>query len=188
MTRAAAGLAFDYSRSPIVGEHRHSALSVRIAPDPSSEEPSIADVRDFAHAPGPGTRAVDVPIHRRGQDGPERLLDLLGSSHVLLLFDGRAATEEGWRNLERIGAEVARRFGDEVRAHVVTPYARQPAGLRWEGSLILDESFELHHRYGAGAECLYLFRPDGYVGFRAQRAEAEPLLAHLARVLVPRAQ
>ena len=37
-------------------------------------------------------------------------------------------------------------------------------------------------RYGARAGCLYLVRPDGYVGFRAQPVDPEALLAYLDRL------
>ena len=42
----------------------------------------------------------------------------------------------------------------------------------------------MHRRYGAGSECLYLVRPDGYVGFRSQPAEWKPLEEHIASLLV----
>jgi hypothetical protein len=44
---------------------------------------------------------------------------------------------------------------------------------------LLDGSGSLHELYGASAESLYLVRPDGYVGFRGQPAEAESLIEYL---------
>jgi hypothetical protein len=40
-------------------------------------------------------------------------------------------------------------------------------------------------RYGADAECLYLVRPDKYVGFRAQPAEQDSLEDYLRRIFLP---
>ncbi len=37
--------------------------------------------------------------------------------------------------------------------------------------------------YGARYECLYLVRPDGYVGFRSQPVETVPLRDYLVRIL-----
>ncbi|WP_416667757.1 hypothetical protein [Egbenema bharatensis] len=44
--------------------------------------------------------------------------------------------------------------------------------------MLLDPQQDLHQQYGAAAESLYLIRPDGYIGFRSQPIEAEPLLQY----------
>jgi hypothetical protein len=103
---------------------------------------------------------------------------------VLLLFDGRAATERGYRSFEAIETRVAARFGDLVQSHVVTPRERPPESLRFRGRVLLDPERRVHHRYGAGAECLYLLRPDGYIGHRCQPADEGRLLAHLEHTLL----
>jgi hypothetical protein len=55
--------------------------------------------------------------------------------------------------------------------------------------LVLDPDAGAHGRYGAAAESLYLVRPDGYVAFRSQPADATPVLDHLASMLgVPAAR
>ena len=45
---------------------------------------------------------------------------------------------------------------------------------------------DLQRRYGAQSECVYLVRPDLYIGFRSQRANGEALDAHLSSILVER--
>ena len=65
---------------------------------------------------------------------------------------------------------------------MVVPYATKPPELRWDGSLVLDASGALHERYGARSECVYLVRPDGYVGYRGQPADEERLFAYLATI------
>ena len=49
-------------------------------------------------------------------------------------------------------------------------------------SELLDPDGRTHRRYGATAEALYLVRPDGHVGLRAQPASEEVLLRYLGRV------
>ena len=110
---------------------------------------------------------------------------LTDTKHVLFLFDGVGDTAEGYKNLTDIATAVTERYGERIKPVAVVPHGKLPAGLSWDGLLVLDASHALHDRYGAGAECLYWIRPDGYVGFRAQPAHLEPLLAHLERVLVP---
>lgn len=77
---------------------------------------------------------------------------------------------------------MQRRFADVIAVHVVVPGAERPAALDWSGSVLSDVDGDLEERYGAQAECLYLVRPDLYVGFRSQPADEEALLAHLNRI------
>ena len=50
--------------------------------------------------------------------------------------------------------------------------------------MVLDATGAVHERYGARSECLYLVRPDGYVGYRSQPADGDKLLAYLERIFV----
>ncbi len=52
--------------------------------------------------------------------------------------------------------------------------------------MIHDPHGAAHRRYGAGSECLFLVRPDGYVGYRSQPALLDPLMEYLGRVLLRR--
>ena len=50
--------------------------------------------------------------------------------------------------------------------------------------MILDHLGELHHRFGARGSCLYLIRPDGYLGYRAMPPDAGKLAHYLGRIFV----
>ena len=50
------------------------------------------------------------------------------------------------------------------------------------GSLLFDPEWDLHYRYGAAAECVYLVRPDGYIGYRSQPADGTKLDAYLKTI------
>jgi len=54
----------------------------------------------------------------------------------------------------------------------------------WPGQVLLDADGPVHERYGARSECLYLVRPDGYVGYRCQPADPDQLIAYLERIFV----
>lgn len=131
----------------------------------------------FSAAPHAGDRAPDVGL------GERRLHDLLrGTHHTLLLFDGAAPTPAGYRTLLRAAAEVEAAWGGRVRPRLVVPRAEAPPELAESATwTLLDPDGALHARYGAGAECLYLIRPDGYVGYRAQPIDVDRLRAELAR-------
>jgi hypothetical protein len=66
----------------------------------------------------------------------------------------------------------------------VVPHATAPRALEWDGSVLLDGHRALHRRYGAGSECLYVIRPDGYIGYRSQPAQVDPVMGYLSTIFV----
>jgi 2-polyprenyl-6-methoxyphenol hydroxylase-like FAD-dependent oxidoreductase len=185
LTRNVAELSLTYEKSPIVGEHHASLFSARLGADSAAEEPNLVSWRKFELAPGAGDRAPDANLVLPERNEPVRLFELVdGRFHTLLLFDGRAASEKGYEKLGAIAREVRRRYDAFVKIHVIVPRRDRPPSLAWDGSLLLDPEGDAEDRYGASAECSYLIRPDLYVGFRSQPAEAANLLAYLARIFV----
>jgi len=184
LTRAVSGLVVNYRRSPIVAEYRAGLLDTVMGDAAAAETPRVSDWRDFGAAPAAGDHAPDGPVFPPGGDASARLFELLRTPrHTLLLFDGRAATAAGYRNLAEIARRVRDRYRDLVVAHIVVPRDAPPQGLAWDGSVLLDPEGDLHHRYGAGSESLYLIRPDGYVGYRSQPADGERFFPYLDSIL-----
>jgi hypothetical protein len=70
-----------------------------------------------------------------------------------------------------------------VKTWIIVPRRSRPAELAGDDPVLLDPKAALHRRYGAGSECLYLLRPDGYVGFRSQPASWKALEEHLSQIL-----
>lgn len=185
LTRAVSGLVLNYRRSPIVAEHRAGLLDTVMGHPAAAETPHVSEWRDFGAAPGAGDHAPDGPVFLPTSDAPGRLCEVLRTPrHTLLLFDGRAATATGYRNLAEIARRVGDRYRDLIAAHIVVPRDAPPQELPWDGSILLDPEGDLHHRYGAGSESLYLIRPDGYVGYRSQPAEGDRLFAYLGSILI----
>ncbi|MBI3725951.1 FAD-dependent monooxygenase [bacterium] len=181
IARTVSGVALSYANSPIVGEHR-SLLHATVTREKGSE-PSLGDWLDFGSGPGPGSRALDAHVSVPASDEPRRLFRVLrGTRHSLLLFVGARSTESG--HLEEIARSIERTHGDLVSPHLVVHAGSPPTPFG--GSTIVDRTSELHHRYGAGSECLYLVRPDGYIGYRSQPALERGLRAHLDAVFLPR--
>jgi len=52
--------------------------------------------------------------------------------------------------------------------------------------LLVDTESAFRLTYGARGACLYLIRPDGYVGYRAAPADAQRLNRYLSRIFAPR--
>ncbi len=97
-------------------------------------------------------------------------------------FDGAVATAAGYANLGEIAASIHSRYSEYITTHIVILSGEPPKTLEWTGSILLDPEGSLDDRYGAGSECLYLIRPDGYVGYRAQPADGAKLRAHLDHI------
>ncbi len=179
-------LAVGYEDSPIVEERVGSLLATRLGRVEAAESPNVGSRLSFGAGPKPGARAVDAACSlSRGGGAPEptRLSRLLGGGFTLLLFDGRAATYEGYASLVSIARRAREAHGELVAPLIVTPTATRPRAIGDELPVLLDEHGELEARYGARSECLYLIRPDLYVSFRSQPANGDALAAHLARVL-----
>jgi 2-polyprenyl-6-methoxyphenol hydroxylase-like FAD-dependent oxidoreductase len=176
--RVASMTEVNYRGSPIVRQDRPSLWHANVVSS-TTEAPSIADWAAFGDGPLPGDRAPDAAV------GERRLFEIFrGTRHTLLLFDGAAATPEGYANLARIAREVGERWRELVLVHVIVPAGSPPRELTLERSILLDSQSEAHRRYGARSECLYLVRPDGYVAYRCQPADGERLSAYLASIFV----
>ena len=163
-----------YRHSAITCEVRTALLDTTMAFD-GTETPTVADWRAFGAAPQAGDRAIDGWLANG-----LRLYELVaGTQHTLLLFDG-ATTGDGYDNLGQIARAVTERYGHVIQVCVVLAGTDQPEALDWDGLVVSDGDRELHQRYGAGSECLYVIRPDNYVGYRSQPADQAALFDWLA--------
>ena len=181
--RAAAilgGLALDYRSSPAVAEHVAPLLPAR----PPPRRGRADRPRDLRSGPRPRRpRRRPRALHPlAGQAAPLQILQ--GTVHTLLLFTSHAASPDGHRALARLARAVRARYGEVVHTLIVTPGAEPPASLDWDGSPLRDPGAELHTRFGARAECAYLVRPDGYVGYRSQPADQDRLISYLEGIFV----
>lgn len=166
-----------YPKSPIVGQDQVSLWSVPL--NGGGENPSLSDWIHFGDGPAPGSRVPDVLI------GEKTVFEVLrGTRHTLFCFDGAARTEEGYHRLGQIIQQVKSRLGDGIEGYVVVPFAERPEALSVDVPVLLDAEGELHRRFGARSECLYLIRPDGYVAYRCQPADEHRFSAYLDRLFV----
>jgi 2-polyprenyl-6-methoxyphenol hydroxylase-like FAD-dependent oxidoreductase len=171
--------------SPIVGEHHQSVAEWRTALVRHEPHPGLFDCWDFGKGPHPGERAPDAQGLKDGATVPQRLhQDWMGDHrHQLLVFTGRQPAPERIRQLAELAARVQADSGELIRSRLI-----QPADVPGLNGGLIDHDGEAHHFYGARYECLYLIRPDGYVGFRSQPAEQGPLREYLRRILLSAAR
>ena len=174
----------NYRKSPIVEEKQPPLLPKSSHEDPGAEHLGLSERLAFRRGPRAGDLAPDAPVLKKGR--PTRLRRVLGGSgHSLLVFAGLAATPQDYDRSKLTVEEGERKYGDRVDTHVVFPGEEVPEIVGDHSSVLLDPGGVCHRRYGARAGCLYLVRPDGYVGFRAQPVDPGALLVYLDRLYEP---
>ncbi|QRN98614.1 FAD-dependent monooxygenase [Archangium violaceum] len=163
MTRFVSQLAIHYRRSPLSTE--------RIWGD------EAGGVR-LEEGPAPGAYVPELPV--KGE-GVTRLHEVLrGPHHTLLLFTGLEPEAKVRSELVALARRLEAAYGSLLRARVVVAGEGTPAPY-----VLADEGGAVHRRFGAGAECFYLIRPDGYVGHRERPIEQKRLEAELTRRMGP---
>ncbi|HEY8517317.1 MAG TPA: FAD-dependent monooxygenase [Candidatus Binatia bacterium] len=136
----------------------------------------------LAAGPRPGDRAPDAGgLVRDWVATPLRIADLVRRpEHVLLLCFGADAKEDDFTRVAALADRLRERFADEIAIWgIAQPGARAVELERFP--LLRDASGEFAEKYGARGTCLYLVRPDRYVGFRCDRHDLAALERALAR-------
>jgi len=108
---------------------------------------------------------------------------LRGTRHHLVLFAGALATGETHRRLQALADATMHAYPDRIEPHLIVPH-ELPDDLAGKGEILLDPRSELHHRYGARSACLYVIRPDGYIGFRGQPPDPEALKSYFTQIFL----
>jgi len=180
LARRVSELDVQYCDSPVVAEHRQTTAEWLQALAADQPHPGLGDCWDFHHGPHPGERAPDAQGLKEAAGQPKRLYEhwIGDGRHQLLAFAGRQPSPQRLAALQQLAQGIEHDFAGVIRARVVCQEAPSlPA------SSLIDAEGDAHRQYGARYECMYLIRPDAYVGFRAQAAEARPLREYLSRVL-----
>lgn len=180
ISREMAELSVSYSHSPIVGESRPGwfrATAVEGATGFNANE-------SFRRGPKPGDRLPDVVLAQSDPTSglPMRLSDVafreaLGPDlddadarprHVLLVFQG-LRPESGAFRVDFLAEEfIPPHLAGRIRPILVEPRTPVEDSPAWRGERLSDPTNALHRRFGAEGACLFLIRPDGYIGFRAR--------------------
>ena len=142
----------------------------------------LAEDGGGSRGPVPGERAPDAVAVRLSDCATVRLFELLRGTHwLLLLFGGEQVTVRDLTLLVQLQQHVNDRFGARVHAYLVV--TEKVTATAPERTLVDHEHF-LHDSYGVHSPCLYLIRPDDYVGFRGNIGDEARLFAYLNRLLI----
>ncbi len=187
-------LSCHYRNSPIVSEweagsrfHRHQA-----------RHSDLSECPRFSAGPQAGDRAPDavivVPHARNGSRTPTLYSLFDPTRYTLLLFEGTHTAIEGTgrsdavdsredaSGLEAVARGVAETPNCAVRSFIVRTREGKAGTDGKNSTIIEDTDGMIHHRYAARGQCLYLIRPDGYIGYRSEPADAKRLLERLSVV------
>ena len=147
---------------------RAASITAARAASPQGRTPAPGDRREAGHSSWPPHHAVRsaARLARPGSCSPADSGGIDGDRWGALARSFPAS----WRELLKVCF---------VAAHLESI----PPDLDLNGELIADPERVLHDRYGADKECLYLVRPDGYVGYRAQPATASAFHEYMVSVL-----
>jgi 2-polyprenyl-6-methoxyphenol hydroxylase-like FAD-dependent oxidoreductase len=160
-----------------------SELGIQYRASPLSCDDRRVTARRGAHIAA-GDRAPDAALTIAPSGAATRLFAVCrGTRHCLLLYAGDAggAADSG-RALDEIGAMVRRAYPDLIDVFTVAP----TAGIGGETKVLVDGDGALRDAYAVRAPAAVLIRPDGYIGYYGQPADADRLRAHLATYLRPR--
>jgi hypothetical protein len=145
---------------------------------------SLLGWHDFGAGPRAGDRAADARLMLcPGRESVRFFQRLRGTTHHLVLFAGALATGETHRRLQALADATMHAYPDRIEPHLIVPHGL-PEDLVGKGEILLDPRGELHHRYGARSACLYVVRPDGYIGFRSQPPDPEGLRSYLTQIFL----
>lgn len=133
--------------------------------------------------PRPGDRAPDGHLLSHPENRTTRLFELIREPrHHLFLLEGQPSSPTR-KTLYEQADEIASRYVGLIEPRVILRGTADAGKQVW-----LDVNGAVHRRYGAEQSCLYLIRPDGYIGYRSPTLDGEALRGYLSEVLVPPAQ
>lgn len=138
-----------------------------------------------SNGPAAGDRMLDGAVVVLPGKTTLPLREVLRGTHwSLLLFTGRDGAGNHLAELEGIASKVGAAYPETVKPYLVA--GGFPLSITESDAVpvLADPMNQLHDHYGVKHACLYLIRPDTYVGFRGAFEDAGALLEYLKRTLI----
>ncbi len=148
----------------------------------SYHKSSISEDHSGSRGPQAGDRAPDATMVRLPDRATVRLFQVLhGTQWNLLLFSGKKPNSSIEALLTQLADQITTQYPQTLKAHYVTTALAEEQPQR---SILVDHLEYLHDKYGVEQPCLYLIRPDWYIGFRGSIDLIGELRSYLSRILV----
>jgi len=97
------------------------------------------------------------------------------TKYVLLLFTGKEPNQQTYNKLSNIRDTILTSYNQTICVHIISTQTNKD----YLKDLLFDSDGTIHDLYGANKDCLYLIRPDGYIGYRNSQANLDLLIAYL---------
>jgi len=168
-----------------LGQISELAINYRKSPLVSEYVANFTGRMHLDHGPRAGDRAPEARPLQLADGSVTRLFEVLrktNSGHTLLLLAGATPTSETWQRMTAVTTMIAERYSELVQVYcVVGDKSDLPVDKEIAGQVLVDVAGVLRKSYGGESDCLYLIRPDGYIGYRSHPIEATHLLEYLQR-------
>ncbi len=154
---------------------RGSELDINYRSSPLSEQHD-----HVSSGPEAGDRAPDGQLLDRSEQSTSVFAHFRTPHFRLLLFQGLSSPADV-ADLALLGQRLQDASGGLVRACLIVGPQDATHVTADDLTLLRDPEHGTHMTYGASSSCLYLVRPDGYVGFRSRTADESKLIDYLRR-------
>jgi 2-polyprenyl-6-methoxyphenol hydroxylase-like FAD-dependent oxidoreductase len=130
-----------------------------------------------------GDRAPDGSVTVFPNKINTSLFDLLrGTRFTALIFCGINSDLKSCRNLVNIARAIQDKYSQNINVYLILASSIIFDDLDSYDFMLLDSDNNLHYKYKARSNCLYLVRPDGYIGFRSQPLNTKYLENYLSKI------
>lgn len=141
----------------------------------------ISEDHGGSRGPQAGERAPDATVVTLSNRATVRLFQVLnGTQWNLLLFFGRNPDTNTEAQLKHLATQITTQYQHLVRVHYISILSTE---AQPQMSVLVDHLEYAHDKYGVDKACLYLIRPDWYIGFRGSLTDSEKLLTYLSQIL-----
>ncbi|WP_131782142.1 FAD-dependent monooxygenase [Legionella gresilensis] len=131
-----------------------------------------------------GERAPDVYAATLNKGGTTQWLfeNRLAGKHSLFIFlSNNDLKDEMLQAIDTIIHNIHQHYNVWINLYLIIS-KNYELSVQWKTGIIFDEEDRIHKRYGAISECLYLIRPDRFVGFRSMPPCWNRLEVYLKRI------
>ncbi|MGI9533532.1 MAG: FAD-dependent monooxygenase [Thermodesulfobacteriota bacterium] len=104
-----------------------------------------------------------------------------GSFNLLCFVATENPTSDILDEINKISKWNSESNGAPFKFHIILLNKNSVSKFDNNICVLIDPISEAHNKYGAKGECIYLIRPDGYVGYRSLPPDLERLQEHLQK-------
>jgi 2-polyprenyl-6-methoxyphenol hydroxylase-like FAD-dependent oxidoreductase len=101
--------------------------------------------------------------------------------HMLFFLASDEPSKKVIHEINEICSWVDKNHSDWIKLHLFLPGHSDETVTDKNVNVLYDKSGNAHARYGAKGECVYLIRPDGYIGYRSLPPNLSRLKEHISK-------